>query len=139
MDPRLRNDGDNTSFCSGETCHNNEDQVKQVTGVKEEIKKTRVFDDAYYKKRYDVEAYMEGGEYEEFESALTHVQDDLKELRKTLQEAIGYTRAYGNTDLKFKEIVMKYDIIATLEAAAQHFNVPLTLSLLHSITTFPKG
>ena len=59
--PHPRNDGDNTTFCAEKTCHNNEEQMKQMTGVKEDIEKTRVYDDAYYKGHYGVKAYMEGG------------------------------------------------------------------------------
>ena len=133
MEPRPEIDGDNASFGTSGTCNDNEDKVKltsgdKMTAVKADIKKTRVYDEAYYKKRSGVEAYMDGGEYEEFESVLGHVQDDLKELKKSLQDAIGNTRAYGNTDLKFGKRVAKYDIIATLESVAQHVNVALSLS-----------
>lgn len=133
VEPPPEIDGDNASFGPSGTCNDNKDKVKltsddKMTAVKADIKRTRVYDEEYHKKRSGVEAYMDGGEYEEFESVLVHVREDLKELKESLEEAIGNTRAYGKRDLKFGERVAKYDIITTLESVAQHINVALSLS-----------
>ena len=46
------------------------------------VTKERVFDDAYFERRYKIEEYMERGEYDEFRSVVTSCRDEMKELKK---------------------------------------------------------
>ena len=105
------------------------DDVPSVTSDnKVTTVKTRVYDDKYYKQRSGVEAYMEGGEYEEFESVLHHCREDLKEIKKDMKNALENTIAYGKQDKKFKRRVEKYEIADGLRAALQHVDVALSLT-----------
>ncbi len=108
------------------------DNVQHSNELEENTTKTtaddkRVFDDAYFVRRYKFEVYLEWGEYDEFVSEVTSVRDDMKEVMETLTVTHNNTVAYGKRNPKFKERTDDSKITENLRLAMEH----LELSLKH--------
>ena len=89
------------------------------------VTKERVFDDAYFERRYKIEEYMEGGEYEEFHSVVTNCRDEMKELKKNMKSTLDDTVGYGKRDEKFQARQSKYNIAERLRSAIDQLEVAL--------------
>jgi len=88
-------------------------------------RKDRVINDEYTWKRYAIEEHMSMGDYDEFESVMSSCRDDLKEIKKTIKKAIDDTIAYGKNHENFKKRTNKYEIVESLQKAAEHVDVAL--------------
>ena len=89
------------------------------------VTKERVFDDAYFERRYKIEEYMERGEYDEFHSVVTSCRDEMKELQKKLKSTFDDTVGYGKRDVMFQARTSKYNIAERLRSAIDQFEVAL--------------
>ena len=91
-------------------------------------KKERVIDDEYLNKRYAIEQLMDSSDYDEFESVMSTCRDDLKEIQKTMKKAIDGTICYAKKDVKFKQCTDKYNVVESLQSAAEHVDVAVGLA-----------
>lgn len=121
----IENEGDQITGNTIDTNQTKNNVVVHNADIGKPVKKERVVDDAYLQRRYKMEEYMEGGEYDEFHSVVTTCRDEMKELQKTIKSTCDNTVAYGKKDLKFKTRTDKYHIAESLRAAIEHVEIAL--------------